>query len=147
MKIYGLHLSFLVLLSVIALACGSPKPILAGCGSVTPPNTTGTLQSISLCPATADARQYPNGQVQFTAIGTYDTQPSPVSPLNAQVWGACYQNAPTSAVTISKSGLAQCVAGSSGTYSVFAADMLPCLAIGPCGTGCFVTGYAQLTCP
>ena len=147
MKTYGLPLfSLLILAFVITLACGSPKPVPVDCGPATAQNSTGSLQSISICPATADAKQY-GGQVQFTAVGIYDTEPSPVRPLKPQMWGACLQNAPTTAVTISDTGLAECTSAASGTYTVFASDMTNCLAIGPCGTGCFVTGYAQLTCP
>jgi len=103
-------------------------------------------QSVTLCPALADAKDYPDGQIQFIAIGTFQTAPSP-GLMKAQVWGVCQQGNPTTAVSITNSGLAQCGAGASGEYSVFGSDMTNCLTIGPCGTGCFVTGYAKLTCP
>jgi hypothetical protein len=115
----------LLLLAAILLACGTSGP--------------RTLQSITVSPATAD------GQVQFVATGHYTNQP-PVTPLNAY-WGACYQNAPTDGVTISKSGSAQCSSGASGTYSVFASLPTNCNVITACGGGCQISGYATLTCP
>jgi hypothetical protein len=143
MKHYRPQVFFLVLLLVLAaaimLACGSPTAI----GT----NQSHGLESITLSPATADASGYPGGLVQFVATGHYTTPPSPVTPIVPQVWGACYQNAPVSVVSVTSKGLAQCLAGSSGTYTVFASDMTNCLAIGPCGAGCQITGTAQLTCP
>jgi len=129
----------LIVAAAIAMGCGSPA-------MQPPPNLRlGGLQSISLNPPTADAG--PDGQVQFVATGYYSTPPSPVTPLQVFMWGVCQQNVPTSAVTVTSNGLAQCTAAASGTYSVFAADPTECNVIGPCATGCFVAGRAQLTCP
>lgn len=113
------------------------------------------LQSISVSPATADAQSAPNGQVQFTATGTYNTQPITVTPLQAN-WGTADQNGgTTTAVTINANGLAQCAAGASGVYSIGAWDLIDtsvgvtCASVGPFGEpGCnAVLGTAQLTCP
>ena len=140
--------SFLLgLAAVITLACGSSHPIVPNCGAAaTSANMTGVPQSVSVCPAAADAQSYPGGQVQFVATGYFAVPPTPVTPLPA-FWGACSQNAPTTAVSISSTGLAHCAAGSSGTYSVFAAESTNCNAITACGGGCQVSGYAKLTCP
>jgi len=149
MKYHGLLFFFLPLAAaaVITLACGSPKPIVPNCGAAAAEgNTTGVLTSITVCPATADARNYSGGQVQFVATGYFSTPPSPVTPLKA-FWGACYQNAPTNAVAITNTGMVQCAAGSEGTYSVFASIPTNCEAISACGGGCQVSGYAELTCP
>jgi hypothetical protein len=149
MKNYGLASFFfcVILAMAIVLACGSPAfHIAPSCSSAPITSNESMPQSITLCPAVADARDYPDGQVQFIAIGSFQTKPSPAL-LKAQLWGACQDNNPTTAISISSSGLAQCGAGASGTYSVFASDMTNCLVIGPCGTGCFVSGYAKLTCP
>jgi hypothetical protein len=147
MRHYGLPISSflltLILVAAIVLACGSP----AG-----PSNTTGILESVSLSPATADAQNYPLGLVPFTATGYYSTPPSPVTPLKA-TWGACYQGNPTSGISVSNSGVAQCAAGSAGTFTVWA--WAPSGTTGACpafgtacgGGGCQVTGTAQLTCP
>ncbi len=57
----------LVAVAAITLACGSRGP----------------LKSVSVTPATANADDYPAGQVQFTAFGYYDSSsagvPTPVS--------------------------------------------------------------------
>jgi len=144
MKSLGLPFSCLLLLLAIAiaLACGSPA---------TPGNTTGVLQSVTISPATADAQNYPLGLVQFTATGYYTTPPIKVTPLKA-TWGACYQGSSTNAVSVTGTGVAVCVGGASGAYTVWAfapSGTGPCPAfVGPCGTGgCQVTGTAQLTCP
>ena len=146
MKFFGLQffLFVLVVAAAITLACGSPRVAPFVCGSAATGNASGALESISVCPAVVDAGSYPGEQVQFAAFGTYNS-PSPATPITPQVWGACYQNAPTSAVSITSKGLAQCRA--SGTYTIFASDMTNCNVVGPCGTGCFVTGTAMLTCP
>lgn len=133
------YLRALVLLAAFALSCGSSMNS----------NSDRMLQSISLSPATADARDYPGGQVQFTATGFYTANPRTVTPLAAG-WGSCFQNAPTSDVTVSSAGMAQCISGAAGTYTVFADDAsssVNCTAITACGGGCQVSGSAQLTCP
>jgi hypothetical protein len=149
MKSYGLPFSFFLILAIAtALACGSPAPhIVPNCSSAASgTNTTGIPQSVSVCPAAADARNYPEGQVQFMATGYYGTPPVPVTPIQA-FWGACSQKAPTNAVLINNSGLAQCAADASGTYTVFASEPTTCNTITACGGGCQISGYAQLTCP
>lgn len=133
---FSLFLLFLA--GAITLACGhSPNRM---------------LQSVTLNPATADAQNFPEGLVQFTATGTYTKAPSPVTPLSAN-WGACDSGGnSTSDVSVSASGLAHCATGAAGTYFVWAFDTNPgmdtCLAITACGGGCGrVTGTALLTCP
>ena len=131
-------LFLLVVAAAIALGCGSPSGRM--------------LQSVTLSPATADAQEYPGGQVQFIATGSYSTPPSPVTPLSA-TWGACEQNgSSTESVSVSASGLAQCATGAVATYTVWGFDVNPgnatCNAIKACGGGCGrVTGTAELTCP
>ena len=141
MKTSRLPLSVLVpvLTAVLTLACGSPAK---------PMSNPGSIQSVTVSPAIADARNYPDGQVQFVATGYYNMPPSPITPLTA-TWGVCQNNVPTTEVTVSTRGLAQCSAGAVGTYSVFAGDFPDpsCNAITACGGGCLVTGTAQLTCP
>jgi hypothetical protein len=144
MRKYGLSVSFLAILAIaVTWACGSPAY---------------TLQSVSLSPATADAQGNP---VQFTATGYFNQQPSQVK-LTATGWGACNPNQPyqpTTAVSVSAAGVAQCAAGAVGTYRVWAVAQRA----GSCGGnngetpynpcpdagvwGCQVVGTAQLTCP
>ena len=145
MRFYGPPVFFLFILSLIALACGSHTALSGSLG-------TGVLQSVSISPATADAQNY-GGQVQFVATGYYTTQPYQVTPLKA-TWGTCYQENPTSEISVSQSGLGQCAAGAVGTYTVWAFapnNESACSAssiLTACGTGgCQVTGTAQLTCP
>lgn len=137
---------FLVALAVVAsaaLSCGNPADS---------PGAADPLESITVTPAVADAKDYPNGQVQFTATGYYSTNPTQAVPLTPTRWGSCYQNASTSEITVSSTGMAQCAGGAVGTYTVWA-DAPPnpngpnCLAMTACGGGCFVVGTAQLTCP
>jgi hypothetical protein len=149
MKTYGLPLFVLfILAAVITLACGSPKKVVTNCGSYAGSNTTGALESVTVCPAVADAQQYPGGQVPFLAIGTYTTQPSPALIPTETTWGACQGEAATNDVTVSQTGEAKCVAGASGLYTVWVTGTqgVHCNVIGPCGA-CGPTGTAQLTCP
>src|SRR5580693_4317565 len=97
------YLRALVLLAAFALSCGGNS------------SSDRVLQSITLSPATADARDYPGGQVQFTATGFYTTNPETVTPLIAGGWGSCYDNASTTAISVSQSGVAQCASGAVGT--------------------------------
>ena len=128
----------LVLAASFALSCGASS------------QSHDPLQSITLSPATADARDYPNGQVQFVATGNYIDPSHTVTPLSA-TWGTCYQNASTSEVSVTAGGMAQCAPGAVGTYTIWADDPplsnVACNAITACGGGCFVAGTAQLTCP
>ena len=144
MRKYGLSVFFLGILAIaVTLACGSSPPAYM-------------LQSISLSPPTAEALGSP---VQFTATGYFNQQPSPEK-LTAPAWGACNPKQPyppTTAVSVSADGLAQCAAGAVGTYTVWAVAQRggdSCGAAGsvpvnPCGGAgqCQVTGTAQLTCP
>ena len=137
------------------LALPLPASLVLSCGTKSPSPGQDPLQSITLSPASADARDYPNGQVSFVATGYYAAPARKVTPLSAG-WGACIQGgptqeAPTNAVTVTQGGVAQCTAGAVGTYTVWANDppypSVECLAITACGGGCFVAGTAQLTCP
>jgi len=137
-----LPLCFLFLLIVVAaitLACGSSSSMTRG------------AQSLTVAPATADASQYPNGQVPFLATAYYNSPPSPVQGVSA-TWGACYQNVPTTDVVVNSSGVARCAAAASGTYTVWAYvvngdQACPAFETACGGGGCQVTGTAQLTCP
>jgi hypothetical protein len=135
MRKFGPQLSFFLLLLVVAavmLACGTSKH---------------TLQGITISPATAE------GQAQFTATAYYSSAPSPVKPA-AATWGVCAQPLqPTSEVSISGNGLAQCTTGASGTFTIFAFEDLgtgaTCNVVAacgpsPCGT---ISSTAKLTCP
>jgi hypothetical protein len=139
MKSHGPQLSFLLLMlaAAITLACGSSH--------------TRMLQSVTISPTTADAQDYPNGQVPFTATAIYNTSPNQVTPFDA-IWGACFQDGVTTAVSVSTTGVAQCAASASGNYTIWAFGVnkgdAVCNVVNACGGGCGrVTGTAQLTCP
>ena len=69
-----------------------------GCGA----GGNRQLESITVTPATTDAQ----GQaVQFTATGHWSASPFSVTPQSAY-WGVCQNNAPSTAVTVSTSGMA-----------------------------------------
>jgi len=134
------------------LALLLPASLVLSCGTTS--QGQDPLQTITLSPASADAKDYPNGQVQFIATGYYSDPARKVTPLSAG-WGTCYQSptieAPTNAISVTPTGVAQCTPGAVGTYTVWANDPpnsnIECLAITVCGGGCFVAGTAQLTCP
>jgi hypothetical protein len=124
----------LVLAASLALSCGSNS-------------TPGQLQSITISPATAIAGGLPGQTVQFTATGHYSAAPYAVTPQPA-TWGACYQNAPTTEVTVTSTGAAQCVGagGPTDDYSIFAFDQTNFNLLAACGGGCTIVGTAQLSC-
>jgi hypothetical protein len=123
----------LVLTASLALSCGANS-------------TPGQLQSITISPATATAG-LPGQTVQFTATGHYSAAPYAVTPQPA-TWGACFQNAPTTAVSVTSAGVAQCESpgGPIVAYSIFAFDQTNCNLLTACGGGCTVVGTAQLSC-
>ena len=136
----------LVLLTALGLsACGSGGP--------------RQLQSVTLSPSSADAKNFPNGQVQFTATGRFSTPPSPVHLTNRDVlWcvgGPANATNPTAGLcsgniaplaTINQNGLAQCSAVFQGTVNILAGTALPPMNpdVGP---QLKIFGAAQLTCP
>lgn len=110
--------------------------------------------SVAVSPSAAIAPS--NGQVQFTATGTYNTSPTTLSPLTANWAVVDSAGAPTTAVTVTSDGLAQCGLGTSGVFTVGAwvlefskPPSATCNAITGFGNPCndSVLGTAQLTCP
>jgi hypothetical protein len=130
----------LILAATITLACGSKEPHIP--------------QSVSVSPATANAQDFPNGQVQFKATAYYNTKPSPVNGV-AATWSACStQDVSADLISLSDSGVAQCLSGATRNYTVYAFVPDPtfhgaCGSVSlPCGGSCGgVVGSAQLTCP
>jgi hypothetical protein len=101
----------------------------AGCGDIVP----RTLQSVSASPAVADAKNFPNGRVQFVPVGTYNKPPRTVRPLPVTAWSA----GPSTIAIIDQDGVAQCVPGQVGIVKIQVA--VP-------GDGPLMN-VAQLTCP
>jgi hypothetical protein len=133
-------------LALFSLGMVLAASLALSCGANSNSNTTGQLQSITISPATA-AAGLPGQTIQFTATGHYNTAPFTVTPQPA-AWGACSQNAPTTAVSVTSTGLAQCEApgGPTVEYSIFAFDMTVCNLLTACGGGCTIVGTAQLSC-
>ena len=132
MRLSRFAAAFVVLpVTLQPVACGAPA--------------NRELQSITVSPSTANPHAV-NGNIQFTATGHWSASPMIVTPQTAS-WGACQNQAATSAVTVTSAGLASCTGTASGTYTVFAYDPINCNAITACGGGCTISGAAQLTCP
>ena len=67
----------LCILSLVFSAC-----ITFACGG-----SSRQIQVITVGPASADAQDFPNGQVPFVATGSYNSAPMTVTPLQAN-WAA-----------------------------------------------------------
>jgi len=135
-------------LALFPLALLLTASLVLSCGTNSMLNTTGQLQSITISPPVATAPTV-DGEVQFTATGHYSSAPYAVTPQPA-TWGACQGGAPTTAVTVTNTGLAKCgqVGGPvTNSYSVFAFVPTNCNLVTACGGGCTIVGTAQLTCP
>ena len=119
-----------------------------GCGS-SAMTSNRVLQSMVLAPANADAMNFPNGQVQFLATGTFSKTPSPAQvtfqPPYTGSWSLMGTSA-SSIATISPTGLAQCILGAAGTVTVNAIVSANA-AMGTGATSVAVQGSTTLTCP
>lgn len=126
----------------------------SGCGS------SRQLQSVTVTPSTADAKNFPSGQVQFVATGIYVGSPSPVILTSNDIqW--CYGGTVSGANTppgicagniaqfalVDQNGLAQCTSTSfQGSVYILAGTSSG--AMNPdVGPQLKVFGSAQLTCP
>ena len=111
-----------------------------GCGSSPPRH----LVSVSVTPAAASAHNFPNGQVQFSAVGTFDRAPSPAT-LTPATWMISPTPDPPDAASINQDGVAQCKAGFTGTVTIEGGGAQ----CGPTSTApCkLIHSSAQLTCP
>jgi hypothetical protein len=117
---------------------------MVGCGE-------NKLTSVTVSPAVADAKDFPGGQVQFTATGTFVVSPKPV-PLKNIRWcigrvdGWC-NGFIMSAASIDGNGRAQCLPGATGTVTVLAGQGIVGNMMPDQGYKLRVFGSAQLTCP
>jgi hypothetical protein len=130
-----------ILSSALSLVCLGV--LLTGCG-VQP--QTRQLVSISISPATA------TNTAQFVATGIYNSEPYTVTPLTVG-WGATVSR---DQISLSTTGLASCVSGTSGTIGINGWVLLPpngapeCNVVDTWGTPICqpaVIGSAKLTCP
>ncbi len=80
------------------------------------------LQSITISPASADAVNFPNGQVQFAAMGNSGGMMTQSAPVEALWWNSPpWINAPTPppGFTIDSNGVATCM-NLTGTFTLWA---------------------------
>jgi hypothetical protein len=132
----GLLAPFALIAAAACLSCGTGNP-----------NIGRVLTSISVTPATADAKNS-NGQVIFTATGTFSLPPTsaPVTFVAPYAGQFVVDNPASGAIanvisTGTGTVTVQCVAGASGTVEVAAS------ALANNGTSTLISGDAQLTCP
>jgi hypothetical protein len=104
------------------------------------------LQSMVVSPATADARNSPSGQVQFSAMGTFSKAPSPAPVPFVAPYSGSWATSDLNVATIDQHGLAMCVAGASGTVTITAIASSNA-GVGTQNTSTAVSGTAKLTCP
>jgi len=123
--------------------------MLLSCAPATDPSAGRVLLSITVTPAPADAAAS-NGQVTFTAAGTFSLAPSPApipatAPYSGEFFVSNPTNPPATIATITATGnstaTVQCAAGASGSVQVVAS------ASANNGTAIVITGSATLTCP
>src|SRR5262245_29080613 len=112
-------------------------------------NNGRLLVVVSVDPVSANASQFTNGQVQFTASGTFNRSPTSVNPLGSVVWTVdhpAFSGLPDSGhATITADGVAQCAMDFSSSVTVFAtaaADPTQ-----PVSLSNEKVGTAQLMCP
>ena len=132
-------------IAAIALVAAALVLATMGCGTS---SSNRVLQSIAVTPATADAQDFANGQVQFTATGTFSKPPSPSAVTFAAPYSGQWFVDPAIATLVGTgTGTAtfQCVAGASGTTTVRATASVNSARGGEMSIS--VTGTAMLTCP
>jgi hypothetical protein len=120
---------------------------LLSCPS-TNPNASRVLISIAVTPSTANAATYPNGQVTFTATGTFNLPPI-TAPLSfaAPYTGSFVVDNPggQTIATIVSTGtgtiIVQCASGVAGNVNITAS------ADSNNQSGTIVSGNALLICP
>jgi hypothetical protein len=119
------------------------------------------LRSVSVSPATADAKNFAGGQVQFTATGTFSKAPSPAPVTNPEIFwcvgGAVSAANPTAGVcsgntaqfaSVDQTGLAQCSPSPPQQTTVYVLAGIPEKPLNPdIGPTLKIYGSAQLTCP
>jgi len=120
---------------------------LISCNSVNP-NSGRVLTAITVTPTTADAVNFPNGQVTFTGTGQFSLPPlsGPVtfqSPYSGSfsVANPSNQTIANAVATGTGTVTVQCVANTTGSVEVVAS------ASANNGTQTVVTGQGTLTCP
>ncbi len=119
------------------------------CGGSSMMMSSRQLQSITISPTSADAMNFPNGMVRFTAMGTYNMAPMTANPPVLWSLGSPFSLQPIPAgVSIDANGVAQC-SGFIGMITIEATSpMDPNIPVSQMSMNTLnVVGMAQLTCP
>jgi hypothetical protein len=109
---------------LVALALTATS-LVAGCGGTVFFASTGgrALVFVTVTPTSADP-SLSNGQVVFIASGTFNTNPTNISPLPGVIWTidqTAFSTVPNlGRAAITQDGVAQCGQGFIGTVRVFA---------------------------
>lgn len=121
---------------------------MLSCGASANPNIGRVLTGITVTPSAFDAQSSSNGQVVFTATGTFSLPPTPapvtfIAPYAGQFVVDNPSNSTIATVVANGNGTVtvQCAAGATGNVFVVAS------AVANNGTNIVVTGSGQLTCP
>ena len=124
--------------------------LLAGIGMLACGTTQRQMTSMVISPANADAQNFPNGQVQFSATGHYSKAPT-TAPLQPALWGIFPSSGGKGGPTIDSTGIAQCGTGVAGNYMVLAYALadpsIPNTNANLIKAKKAVLGTAQLVCP
>jgi hypothetical protein len=124
---------------------------LLGCGAsvFVSVNNGRLLVVVSVNPNSVDPVNLPDGQVQFTAMGTFNTPPTTVDPMTNVTWTIdrpAFSMAPDSGnAFINANGVAHCAQGFIGMVQVFATA--PANPNQPVSMNNQVVGTATLSCP
>jgi hypothetical protein len=124
--------------------------LAAGCGGTVFVASTGgrLLVFVTVNPPSADP-SLTNGQVIFTASGTFNSSPTTISPLPGVIWTVdqpAFSNVPNlGRASITSDGIAQCGVGFVGAVKVFATA--PADPNFPASVTNQKVGTATLVCP
>jgi hypothetical protein len=130
-----LFLCLLTAFAIATIACSSMNSM-----------SNRVLQSMVISPANADARTSPQGQVQFSAMGTFSEAPSPAPVPFVAPYSGSWATSDLNVASIDQTGLAQCVPGTVGTVTITAIASSNA-GMGTQNTSTAVSGTAKLTCP
>jgi hypothetical protein len=122
---------------------------LSGCSGFVLFSNGQVLVAVVINPSFADPINFPSLQVQFSASGTVNGSPNPVSPLESVVWtidrSAFASPLPSPHASITQNGLARCTPGFTGLVQVFAT--VPANANQPLSPSNQMVGTGQMKCP
>jgi hypothetical protein len=123
--------------------------LLGGCSGFVFFSNGRALVVVTVDPTIADPNNFPNFQVQFRALGTFNLAPTFLDPLPNVVWTVdrpAFSRAPDLGhASINQNGIARCTPGFVGTVTVIATA--PADPSFPVSASNQVTGTAQMRCP